>query len=99
MKKVLDIVCCLLLLTACSKDNDETVTVDAPKGVATVTFLVTPNGLGDNGYNDVAAEGIFAYIRENLKLKDEIERLQVGEQDSEMKHRKKNDKSTQFNNN
>jgi len=40
-----------------------------------------------------------AYIRENLKLKDEIERLQVGEQDSEMKHRKKNDKSTQFNNN
>ena len=54
----------LLLLTACSKDIDETVTVDAPKGVATVTFLVTPNGLGDNGYNDAAAEGIFAFAGE-----------------------------------
>jgi len=52
-----------LLLTACSKD-DETGTVDAPKGVATVTFLVTPNGLGDNGYNDAAAEGIFAFVGE-----------------------------------
>ena len=50
----------VLLLTACSKD-DEMGTVDAPKGVATVTFLVTPNGLGDNGYNDAAAEGIFAF--------------------------------------
>ena len=54
----------LLLLTACSKDIDETVTVDAPKGVATVTVLVTPNGLGDNGYNDAAAEGIFAFAGE-----------------------------------
>jgi basic membrane lipoprotein Med (substrate-binding protein (PBP1-ABC) superfamily) len=64
MKKVLDIVCCLLLLTACNKDIDETVTVDAPKGVATVTFLVTPNGLGDNNYNDAAAECIFAFAGE-----------------------------------
>ena len=46
-----------LLLTACSK-GDEMATVDTPKGVATVTFLVTPNGLGDNGYNDAAAGGI-----------------------------------------
>ena len=79
MKKVLNIACCLLLLTACSKDIDETVTVDAPKGVATVTFLVTPNGLGDNGYNDAAAEGIFAFAGETgtrLRLllpKDEAE--------------------------
>ena len=51
----------VVLLTACSKD-DEMGTVDAPKGVATVTFLVTPNGLGDNGYNDAAAEGIFAFV-------------------------------------
>jgi basic membrane lipoprotein Med (substrate-binding protein (PBP1-ABC) superfamily) len=57
---LLSLMISLLLLTACNKD-DETVTVDAPKGVATVTFLVTPNGLGDNGYNDAAAEGIFAF--------------------------------------
>ena len=79
MKKVLDIACCLLSLTACSKDIDETVTVDTPKGVATVTYLVTPNGLGDNGYNDAAAEGIFAFAGETgtrLRLllpKDEAE--------------------------
>ena len=54
--------CCVLAIVACSRDNDEMVTVDAPKGVATVTFLVTPNGLGDNGYNDAAAEGIFAFV-------------------------------------
>ena len=53
--------CCVLAIVACSRDNDEMATVDAPKGVATVTFLVTPNGLGDNGYNDAAAEGIFAF--------------------------------------
>lgn len=60
---LLSLMISLLLLTACNKD-DETVTVDAPKGVATVTFLVTPNGLGDNGYNDDAAEGIFAFAKE-----------------------------------
>ena len=64
MKKVLNILFALLLFSACSKDNDEMATVVAPKGVATVTFLVTPNGLGDNGYNDAAAEGIFAFAGE-----------------------------------
>ena len=29
--------CCVLAIVACSRDNDEMVTVDAPKGVATVT--------------------------------------------------------------
>ena len=69
----------MLLLTACSKDNDETVTVETPTGVATVTYLVTPNGLGDNSYNDAAAEGIFAFAHVTgtrlrmLQPKDEAE--------------------------
>lgn len=51
----------LLLLAACSKDDD--VELDST-GLATVTYLTTPNGLGDNGYNDAAAEGIFAFAFE-----------------------------------
>jgi basic membrane lipoprotein Med (substrate-binding protein (PBP1-ABC) superfamily) len=53
----------LLLFTACSSDDDST---QMPvKRQATVTYLVTPNGLGDNGYNDDAAEGIFAFAKES----------------------------------
>ena len=31
---------------------------------ATVTLMATPNGLGDNGYNDNAAQGIFAFANQ-----------------------------------
>ena len=51
----------LLLLAACSKDNE---VEETQAGLATVTYLTTPNGLGDNGYNDAAAEGIFAFAFE-----------------------------------
>lgn len=54
--------CTVLALSACSKDEDGS----QPEVVrqATVTLMVSPNGLGDNGYNDVAAEGIFAFAHE-----------------------------------
>ena len=48
----------LLLLAACSKDDE---LEHDSTGLATVTYLTTPNGLGDNGYNDAAAEGIFGF--------------------------------------
>ncbi len=61
IKRIFYLITGLLLLTACSDKyevNNETLSK------ATVTFLVSPNGLGDNGYNDVAAEGIFAFAGE-----------------------------------
>ena len=51
----------LLLLAACSKDDE---LEHDSTGLATVTYLTTPNGLGDNGYNDAAAEGIFGFAFE-----------------------------------
>ena len=53
----------LLLLTSCSSDDDST--QEPAQRQATVTYLVTSNGLGDNGYNDAAAEGIFAFAKES----------------------------------
>ena len=53
----------LLLLTACSGDDDVQKTVTGSR--ATVTLLCTPNGLGDNGYNDDAAAGLFAFAKES----------------------------------
>lgn len=53
--------CCLFVLVAlssCSGKNDD---ATGEQKRATVTFMVTPNGLGDNGYNDEAAEGVFAF--------------------------------------
>jgi basic membrane lipoprotein Med (substrate-binding protein (PBP1-ABC) superfamily) len=51
----------MFAISACSKDDD---VLEPALRQATVTFLVTPNGLGDNGYNDAAAEGIFAFVGE-----------------------------------
>ena len=61
MKRYLYTLLGLLLFTACS--NDEELELDST-GLATVTYLTTPNGLGDNSYNDEAAEGIFAFAFE-----------------------------------
>ena len=64
MKRIIKTITVLLLLTACSKDHS-----DFLEGVtrqAAVTYLVTPNGLGDNGYNDAAAQGIFSFIIETF---------------------------------
>ena len=72
--------CCVLALSACSSDDDgPTGGVEGLARLATVTLMATPNGLGDNGYNDAAAEGVFAFASETgtrLRLllpKDEAE--------------------------
>jgi len=73
-------VCCVLALSACSSDDDDaTGREEGAARLATVTLMATPNGLGDNGYNDAAAEGVFAFAGETgtrLRLllpKDETE--------------------------
>ena len=72
--------CCVLALSACSSDDDDaTGREEGLARLATVTLMATPNGLGDNGYNDAAAEGVFAFASETgtrLRLllpKDEAE--------------------------
>ena len=58
-------VCCVLALSACSSDDDDPTGRDEGLArLATVTLMATPNGLGDNGYNDAAAEGVFAFAGE-----------------------------------
>lgn len=75
--------CCVLALSACSSDDDGTGRDERPARLATVTLMTTPNGLGDNGYNDAAAEGVFAFAGETgtrLRLllpKDETEAEQM----------------------
>ena len=57
-----------MALSSCSGIDDD---ATSPHKQATVTLMVTPNGLGDNGFNDVAAEGFFAFGQEtgtNLRL-------------------------------
>lgn len=65
MKEFTYTILCLLLLMSCSSNDDEPEQNGIPTRQATVTYLVTPNGLGDNGYNDAAAEGIFAFAKES----------------------------------
>ena len=48
-----------LLVSSCSKDDED----EGPQSQATVTLLTTPNGLGDNGYNDQAAHGFFDFCQ------------------------------------
>ena len=54
----------LLLFAACSNVDDPTGRDEGAVRLATVTLMVTPNGLGDNGYNDAAADGVFAFAGE-----------------------------------
>lgn len=54
----------ILLLAAlffCSCSDNAASLDDDDMRIADVTLLVTPAGLGDNGYNDCAAEGVFAF--------------------------------------
>ena len=68
MKKLWNYVvplCCMLALVACGSDDDDPTGRDEGLArLATVTLMATPNGLGDNGYNDAAAEGVFAFAGE-----------------------------------
>ena len=63
MKKTIIWYVLTLLLTACSSDDD--LDSGVVGSCATVTLLCTPNGLGDNGYNDDAAAGLFAFAKES----------------------------------
>ena len=54
---------CLLLLLSCSSDDSKLKLQDTERK-ATVTLLVSPNGLGDNGYNDDAAAGVFGFAQQ-----------------------------------
>ena len=51
-----------MALLSCSGSDDNAMSLDeyTPRK-ATVTFQITPNGLGDNGYNDAAAEAVFVF--------------------------------------
>lgn len=51
----------VMALSSCCKDDNA---INHPRQ-ATVTLLTTPNGLGDNGYNDAAAAGFFAFAGES----------------------------------
>ena len=51
------------LLQGCS-DDDNDILETATTGQAVVTLLVTPNGMGDNGYDDDAATGVFSFMKE-----------------------------------
>ena len=53
----------VLAVAACS--SDENLDSGVVGSRATVTLLCTPNGLGDNGYNDDAAAGLFAFAKES----------------------------------
>lgn len=50
-------------LSSCSGDNSACIEPEPPR-VASVTLMVTENSLGDNGYNDCAADGILAFAYE-----------------------------------
>ena len=51
----------IVALSSCSGIGDD---ATSPPKLATVTLMATTNGLGDNGYNDAAAAGIFAFAGE-----------------------------------
>lgn len=49
------------LLQSCGQFNE---VVESGK-ISRISLLVTPNGLGDNGYDDDAAKGVFAFMEES----------------------------------
>ncbi len=53
-----------VLLVACSSDDDS-LDSGVADSRATVTLLCAVSGLGDNGYNDDAAAGLFAFAEES----------------------------------
>lgn len=60
--KITVILMTAMVMQNCSDNESENGTVKV--GKAEVTLLVTPNGLGDNGYDDDAANGLFAFMKE-----------------------------------
>lgn len=50
-----------VMLSACSKDDEELEPSHVTERQARVTLLATHNGMGDNGYIDSSVEGVFAF--------------------------------------
>lgn len=50
-------------LSSCSDDNATVIEPEVPRQTS-ITLMVTENSLGDNGYNDSAAEGVMAFATE-----------------------------------
>ena len=50
-------------LTACSSDDGEP-SAAVLRPAAEVTLLITPNGIGDNGYNDCIVDGLFRFYEQ-----------------------------------
>lgn len=61
--KIITIALSATLFVSCNNNEFEPEIVVSQQSA--VTLLVSPNGLGDNGYNDVAAKGIFAFMEES----------------------------------
>lgn len=61
MKKLI-IILITAVLASCCRDGKQQLQESEPK--AAVTFMVSTNGLGDNGYNDDAAKGIFGFSQQ-----------------------------------
>lgn len=59
----------ILILASCSRDSNEKLSWEQSRQ-ASVTILASPNGLGDNGFNDAMIEGIFAFAQKSgVRLK------------------------------
>ncbi len=61
MTKGLFILSVLFCFISCSKEGKQQLTEVERK--AAVTFMVSTNGLGDNGYNDDVSKGIFGFAK------------------------------------
>lgn len=60
-------ICILCMLALLSQNCDDAISDTGREAVrkAHVTLLADPNGLGDNGYNDDAVRGVFAFMEES----------------------------------
>lgn len=63
MRNLNTIIFLAMFIISCSNGEGKLQLQDAERK-ATVTLLVSPNGLGDNGYNDDAAAGVFGFARQ-----------------------------------
>ncbi len=63
MKQIVWIFATIITLASCHPDDDRTSLVW--ESTMDVTFIVPITGLGDNGYNDCAARGVFRFVEQS----------------------------------
>jgi basic membrane lipoprotein Med (substrate-binding protein (PBP1-ABC) superfamily) len=63
MRNLIAIIFLAFLSASCSNGDGKLKPQNAERK-ATITLLVSPNGLGDNGYNDDAAAGVFGFAQQ-----------------------------------